>query len=264
MKKQTLARTVFSLAMVFCFVFLAALPSSGAEEAPAAAAEETSAAAEEQTASRVFEPLTAEDYKMWGFYDDAKAQELEKDPEPGAVYSTLLNKCTFEYFQADIQKYLAEHENDPDEETVNAIHVECERRAYEDVLASGLLPPGFDPSADPEIELSDIPVITDGMTPEEQELTRSIQSSMYALYLMQQEQKRCAELQIDLSPEELEAFIEEAHVFMNSNAVEIADDGQLSLMQEGAEIPQSLQPVLQQVCAEQPEFLSAQTAETAE
>lgn len=199
-----------------------------------------------------------------GGYDDAKAQELEKAPDPSAVYSTLLNKCTFEYFQADMQKYLAEHENEPNEETINATHGECERRAYEDVLASDLLPPGFDPSADPEIKLSDLPVITDEMTPEEQEWNRGVRPSLYALYLMQHEQKRCEELQIHLSPEELEAFIEEASVFLNSDAVEIADDGQLVLKQENAEIPQALLPVVQQVCAERPDFLSVQITGTAE
>ena len=78
------------------------------------------------------------------------------------------------------------------------------------------------------------------------------------------EQKRCEELQIHLSPEELEAFIEEASVFLNSDAVEIADDGQFVLKQENAEIPQALLPVVQQVCAERPDFLSVQITGTAE
>ena len=78
MKKRTWVRTLFCLAMVVCFVSLSALPSSGAEEAPAAAVEETSAAAEEQTAARVFEPPTAEDYKMWGVTMTQRHRSLKK------------------------------------------------------------------------------------------------------------------------------------------------------------------------------------------
>lgn len=255
MKKRTYMRMALCLAMAVCFVSLSAIPSSGAE-APAAAAEE-------QPAASAMERPTAADYMMWGFYDDAKAQELEKAPEPGAVYSTLVGKYTFEYFQAEVQKYLAEHENDPDAQTIDALHSACELRAYEDVMANGLLPPGFDP-ANPEVKLSDLPVITDEMSPEEQEWNKGVQISLYAIYLLQQEQERCQQLRIDLSTEEMDAFLEEAGAFLNSGAVEITDDGQLFLKQEDAEIPQTLLPVMQKICAEQPDFLSVQPEETAE